>query len=201
MIILLEMDKDRWARMMLHDTFRLGAKSSQEGSRTSGGVLGGMGQHGCPQLPRPIPARTAVSLGSSKVSEHWKGFLPPLCWIFVLQFVLQFGWKTFLLLSVPLAGNPKDTNTQSQDRWSMGILCHSWLPWALTPAEPSKQLLPLARGPFFWPYSLLPAPAMAVSGQVGGGGGEDREIRREIEIDFKCVTMVEILKSARLHTV
>lgn len=79
MITLLEMDKDRWARMMLHDTFRLGAKSSQEGSRTSGGVLGGMGQHGCPQLPRPISARTAVSLGSSKVSEHWKGFLPPLC--------------------------------------------------------------------------------------------------------------------------
>lgn len=26
MIILLEMDKDRWARMMLHNTFRLGYK-------------------------------------------------------------------------------------------------------------------------------------------------------------------------------
>lgn len=54
------------------------------------------------------------------------------------------------------------------------------------PAEPWKLLLPLAGGPFFWPYSLLPTPAMAMSGQVGGG--EDGEIGKNVEIDFKCAT-------------
>lgn len=45
------------------------------------------------------------------------GFLPPLC---LLDQLLQFGWKAFLLLSVHLAGNPRDTNTQSQAQLERG---------------------------------------------------------------------------------
>lgn len=190
MISLLEIDKGRWARMMLHNPFRLCCKIFPRRVPSFGRCSWWTGQRRCPQLPSPILARMAMSLGSSKVGENWKGFLPPLC---LLDQLLQFGWKAFLLLSVHLAGNPKDTNTQSQDRWSVGTLSQSLHPWAPMPAEPSKLLLPLAGGPFFWPYPLLPTPAMAMSGQVGGGGGgEDGEIGKKIEIDFKYATIVEI---------
>lgn len=89
----------------------------KKGPEASGDILGSKGQCGCQELPSPILTCTVVSLGSSKVRENWKGFLPPLC---LLDQLLKFGWKAFLLLSVHLAGNPRDTNTQSQAQLERG---------------------------------------------------------------------------------
>ena len=183
----LEMDKDRWAWMVLSNTFSLGCRIFPERHLSLQEVPSWQ--------PRSVWMSQLSSLGQvctavSRAALRQEQTVRLCCF-------LSACWTSscIRLESLPASSRPfcwecqGHRHPESGTAGGQGSTTNPGILGAPRPAKPSKLLLPLAGGCFFWPHP----PGTVTFKQVGEGKGKRGFLSRQ--------PLWRFLTSAQFHTV